>query len=205
MKLKINELNLNQQNPRTIKEVKFKKLVKSVKDLPQMLEMRPIIVDEKRTILGGNMRYRACVEAGLKEVPVFEYTKKHHKTTDAYKVDKKTYEETCQEIIVKDNVSFGEWDWDILGNGYSFNLLDEWSVDLPSGMFRDEPDYSILDDENFEEELDAMEGDVRRALQIPFEAEDYEEAKELYRELVSNGAYVGGMILEFLKTEKEKI
>ena len=93
----------------------------------------------------------------------------------------------------------------MLGNGYSFNLLDEWSVDLPSGMFRDEPDYSILDEENFEEELDAMEGDVRRALQIPFESKDYEEAKELYREIVANGAYVGGMILELLKTEKEKI
>ena len=174
MKLKINEINLNEENPRTIKEVKFKKLVKSVKELPQMLDMRPIIVDEKRTILGGNMRYRACVEAGLKEVPVFEYTKKHHKTTDAYKIHKKTYKETCEEIVVKDNVSFGDWDWDMLGNGYSFNLLDDWSVDLPSGMFREEPDYSILDDENFEEELDLMEGDVRRALQIPFEDRDWE-------------------------------
>jgi hypothetical protein len=205
MKLKINELNLNEENPRTIKEVKFKKLVKSVKELPQMLDMRPIIVDDKRTILGGNMRYRACVEAGLKEVPVFEYTKKHHKTTDAYKIHKKTYQETCQEIVVKDNVSFGEWDWDVLGNGYSFNLLDEWSVDLPSGMFRDEPDYSILNDENFEEELDAMEGDVRRALQIPFEAKDYEEAKDLYRLLVGKGAYVGGLLLDLLRLEKDSL
>ena len=205
MKLKINELNLNEENPRTIKEVKFKKLIKSVKDLPQMLEMRPIIVDEKRTILGGNMRYRACVEAGLKEVPVFEYTKKHHKTTDAYKIHKKTYEETCQEIVVKDNVSFGEWDWDVLGNGYSFNLLDEWSVDLPSGMFRDEPDYSILNDENFEEELDAMEGDVRRGILVGFEAKDYEEAKDLYKVLVGKGAYVGGLLLDLLRLEKESL
>tara|TARA_R110002020_G_scaffold118235_1_gene270349 strand:+ start:118 stop:735 length:618 start_codon:yes stop_codon:yes gene_type:complete len=205
MKLKINEINLNQENPRTIKAVKFKKLVKSVKELPQMLDMRPIIVDEKRTILGGNMRYRACVEAGLKEVPVFEYTKKHHKTTDAFKLHKKTYEETCQEIVVKDNVSFGEWDWDILGNDYSFNLLDEWSVDLPSGMFREEPDYSILENENFDEELDTMEKDVRRALQIPFEAKDYEEAKELYRLLVGKGAYVGGLLLDLLRLEKDSL
>jgi len=70
MKLKISELHFNENNPRIIKDGKFKKLVKSIKEFPEMLELRPIVVDENNIILGGNMRTRACIEAGIKEVPV---------------------------------------------------------------------------------------------------------------------------------------
>jgi hypothetical protein len=191
MKLKINDLKPNQDNPRIIKDIKFKKLVRSIKDFPEMLELRPIVVDEDMTILGGNMRYRACIEAGIKQIPV--------------KVAKGLTDSQKKEFIVKDNLSFGEWDWDILGNEFNFELLDDWALDLPSAMFKEDIDYSILDEEDFEEELDGMEGSVRRALQIPFEADNYEEAKELYKFWVDSGAYVGGMIMEFLKSEKEKI
>jgi len=116
MKLKINKLQSNISNPRLIKQNKFEKLVKSIKEFPQMLELRPIVIDENNVILGGNMRYKACVEAGLKEVPV--------------KIAKGLTEEQKQEFIVKDNVGFGEWDWDILGNEWDNVKLGEWGMDL---------------------------------------------------------------------------
>jgi len=186
----INKIQPNADNPRLIKNIKFKKLVKSIEDLPSMLQLRPIVVDEDMVILGGNMRYKACIEAGLKEIPII--------IADELNEDEK------KAFVIKDNVSYGEWDWDILGNEYDFEALDDWGMDLPSDMFREDVDYSILDDEDFEDELDSMEGDVRRALQIPFEAEHYEEAKELYKFWVDSGAYVGGMILECLKEERKK-
>ena len=116
MKLKINQLQQNNSNPRLIKGEKFKKLVKSIKDFPQMLELRPIVIDENNVILGGNMRYRACIEAGLKEVPI--------------KIAKGLTEEQKQEFIVKDNVGYGEWDWALLGNEWNTKLLDDWGLDV---------------------------------------------------------------------------
>ena len=95
MKLKINKLRPNTENPRIIKDNKFKKLVESIKEFPQMLDLRPIVIDENFTILGGNMRYRACMEAGLKEVPV--------------KIAEGLSDEQKKEFVVKDNLSFGEW------------------------------------------------------------------------------------------------
>ena len=117
MKLKINKLKPNKDNPRIIKDYKFKKLVKSIKEFPEMMELRPIIVDEDMTILGGNMRYKASIEAGLKEVPV--------------KIAKDLSDEQKQEFIVKDNVGFGEWEWDILANEWDSKNLDKWGLDIP--------------------------------------------------------------------------
>lgn len=116
MKLEINKLKPNKDNPRIIKDHKFKKLVQSIKEFPEMLELRPIVVDENMTILGGNMRYRASVEAGLKEVHI--------------KIAKGLSEEQKKEFIVKDNVGFGEWDWAMLGNEWKTNKLDEWGLDV---------------------------------------------------------------------------
>ena len=116
MKLKINELILNKDNPRIIKDDKFKKLVKSIKEFPEMLELRPIVIDENNIILGGNMRTRACIKAGLKEVPV--------------KIAKGLTEEQKKEFIIKDNVGFGEWEWDILGNEWNTKELDDWGLDV---------------------------------------------------------------------------
>ena len=121
--LKINKIKVNPNNPRIIKDSKFEKLVQSIKDLPQMLDMRPIIVDENMVILGGNMRYRACKVAGLKEIPVVIYDREAHKKTG----QKKTYDEVCEEIIIKDNVGYGEWDWNMLAN-WDTTKLDEWAL-----------------------------------------------------------------------------
>jgi len=116
MKLKISELRLNTNNPRVIKDIKFKKLVSSIIEFPEMLELRPIVIDENNVILGGNMRYRACKEAGLKEVFV--------------KVAEGLSEEQKKEFIVKDNVGFGEWEWDVLANDWDSSKLDEWGLDV---------------------------------------------------------------------------
>ena len=114
-KVKITEVKTNPNNPRLIKDDKFKKLVKSIKEFPQMLELRPIVVNDDMVVLGGNMRLKACKEAGLKEVPII----KASDLTD----------EQQKEFIVKDNVGFGEWDWDILANEWDAVQLEEWGLD----------------------------------------------------------------------------
>jgi ParB-like chromosome segregation protein Spo0J len=116
MKVKINSIQSNLKNPRIIKDNKFKKLVKSIKEFPEMLELRPIVIDENNLILGGNMRHKACIEAGLKEVPV--------------KIAKGLTVEQKQEFIIKDNVGFGEWEWDILANEWDSVDLTEWGLDV---------------------------------------------------------------------------
>jgi len=116
-KVKINSIKTNPKNPRLIKDDKFKKLVKSIKEFPQMLELRPIVVDENNIVLGGNMRLKACIEVGLKEVFIV-------------KADDLT-EQQKDEFIVKDNVGFGEWDWDILANEWDTEKLQDWGLDLP--------------------------------------------------------------------------
>jgi ParB-like chromosome segregation protein Spo0J len=112
--IKINEIKLNPNNPRIIKDDKFTKLVQSIKDFPEMLDIRPIVVNQDMIILGGNMRYKACKEAGLKEIPVI--------VTDLT-------EEQQKEFLIKDNVSGGEWDWDLL-NEWDTEQLEDWGLDI---------------------------------------------------------------------------
>lgn len=114
----INEIKSNPNNPRIIKDHKFKQLVKSIQDFPQMLELRPIVIDENNMVLGGNMRLKACLEAGLTDVPVIHA----NNLTEAQK----------KEFIIKDNISFGEHDFDILANEWNIIELDEWGLDIPA-------------------------------------------------------------------------
>ena len=116
--MNIKEIKPNPNNPRIIKDHKFKQLVKSIQDFPQMLELRPIVIDENNMVLGGNMRLKACIEAGLKDVPV--------------KQAKDLTEEQKKEFIVKDNVGYGEWDWDDLANNWEAEELTEWGLDIPN-------------------------------------------------------------------------
>lgn len=133
-KVKISKVKTNPNNPRLIKDEKFKKLVRSIKEFPEMLNVRPIVVDKDNIVLGGNMRLRACQEAGLKEVPIL-------------KVDKFT-EKQQREFIIKDNVGFGEWDWDDLANEWDTEELEDWGLDLPVDLAvqeleAEEDDYEI--------------------------------------------------------------
>ena len=121
MLVKIAKLKANPSNPRTLRDEKFLKLKKSIEDFPDMLNKRPIIAvtdtDGKLMVLGGNMRLRACQDLGLKEVPVMladEWT-----------------EEQRREFLIKDNVGFGEWDWDQLANEWDAKELADWGLDIP--------------------------------------------------------------------------
>lgn len=115
--VKLSEVKLNPNNPRIIKDDKFKKLVQSIKDFPEMLNIRPIVVNQDMIILGGNMRYKACKEAGLKEIPVI--------ITDLS-------EDKQREFLIKDNTSGGEWDWEVLANEWNSEELDAWGLDIPN-------------------------------------------------------------------------
>lgn len=121
--IKIKEIKPNPNNPRLIKDDKFKKLCDSIQAFPKMMELRPIIIDESNVILGGNMRFNALKHLGYKEIPA-EWVKQASELT----------EEQKQEFIVKDNVGFGEWDWDLLANEWDAEKLEEWGLDLPLGI-----------------------------------------------------------------------
>jgi ParB-like chromosome segregation protein Spo0J len=153
-----------------------------------MLNIRPIVVNQDMIILGGNMRYKACKEAGLKEIPIIK--------TDLT-------EDQQREFLIKDNTSGGEWDWEVLANEWDSEQLADWGLDIPS--FATDVDYSILDDDDVSEQLEDMTNGVKKAIQIEFEAEHYEDAYALVKFWREREAYVGGMIMEYLKAEKEKI
>jgi DNA modification methylase len=116
--IKISDIKPNPNNPRVIKDDKFEKLVKSIKEFPKMLEIRPIVVNDDMIVLGGNMRLKACKAAGLKEVPII----KASELTD----------DEQRQFIIKDNVSGGEWDWDMLANEWDSEQLEAWGLDVPN-------------------------------------------------------------------------
>lgn len=128
-KINISKIQRSENNPRTIRDDKFAKLVQSIREFPQMLELRPIVVDENMIILGGNMRFEASKKAGLKELPIIKYTVAEHKKSQAYK-DGQTYKQACKEFIIKDNISFGQWDWDVLANEWDSKELNDWGMDV---------------------------------------------------------------------------
>lgn len=125
--VKISQVKANPNNPRLIKDDKFHKLVASIKSFPEMLNIRPIVVNADMVVLGGNMRLKACKEAGLKEIPII-------------KADELT-EEQQREFIIKDNVGFGEWDWEDLANNWEADKLSEWGLDVPIFQPSEEPDF----------------------------------------------------------------
>ena len=137
-KVKIAEVKPNPNNPRLIKDDKFKKLVKSIQEFPDMLNVRPIVVNKDMVVLGGNMRLKAIKEAGYKEIAVdiVDWT-----------------EDQQKEFIVKDNASFGEWNWDDLANNWDEEQLVEWGVDTWVNKSND--DLLELGDKTQEENTNA--------------------------------------------------
>jgi hypothetical protein len=129
----ITKVRPNSDNPRYIKDEKFKKLVQSLRDFPEMANVRPIVVNKEMVVLGGNMRLKAMQEAGWKEVPV-------------QVVD--WSEEKQREFIIKDNVGFGEWDWDELANTWDEMELDVWGLDVPNFLEMPTDDELIGEEKN---------------------------------------------------------
>jgi DNA modification methylase len=138
-KVSIKDIKSNPYNPRVIRDDKFRKLVKSINEFPEMLELRPIVVNDEMVVLGGNMRLKACKEAGLSEVTIIKASNLN--------------EEQQAEFIIKDNVGFGEWDWDMLANEYDEQDLKDWGLDLP--VFE-----SVNELEAEEDDFEAPEGGI---------------------------------------------
>ena len=182
-KININKIFSNPVNPRLIKEHKFKKLVKSIKEFPEMLKLRPIVVNKEYGILGGNMRYKACLELGLKDVWII-------------KAENLTKEQ-MEQFVIKDNVGFGEWDWDILANNWQPEELKDWGVDV--WQPEEDVDYSILNELDLENTLEDKESNVKRAIMIEFEAQDYDEANELITKARKEGKNIGRTVLNAFK------
>ena len=136
---KIKDIKTNPNNPRYIKDEKFNKLVESIKDLPEMLKLRPIVVNEDMVVLGGNMRLKACQKAGLKEVPII-------KASDLTP-------EQQQEFIIKDNVGFGSWDWDTLANEWDTEKLESWGLEV---FFNEDIDLDSFFEDSNEDEKEAV-------------------------------------------------
>jgi hypothetical protein len=151
--VKITQVRPNENNPRFIKDHKFKKLVTSIKEFPEMLKLRPIVVNSDMVVLGGNMRLKACKEAGLKEVWIL----KAEELTEAQQ----------REFIVKDNVGFGEWDWDLLANEWDNTQLGEWGLDV----WQTNEDVDI--DDMFED-ADTGTATSNEKIILQYEKEEYE-------------------------------
>ena len=196
VKVKISEIKLNESNPRFIKDDKFKKLVKSIKDLPQMLDIRPIVVNKDMMVLGGNMRLKACVEAGLIEVPIII-------------ADNLTKEQE-KEFLIKDNVSGGEWDWDIIANEFNDEQVIEWGLDLPV-YFNDSDelgtDFSLADGDKapFQQMTftlaDAQAEQIKNAIADIKQTDEYKYCETLGNEN-SNGNALYLIIMQWVGQRK---
>ena len=139
--MKLSAIKQNPNNPRSINKDKFAKLVKSIEEFPRMLELRPIVLNKDNIVLGGNMRLKACKQIGLTEVPV------------VYADD--LTEEEQRQFIIKDNVGFGDWDWELLANEWDVSDLNDWGLDLP------DMDVQVLEaEEDHYEEPDNLQVDV---------------------------------------------
>jgi len=181
--VKLYKVKGNPNNPRIIKNDKFKKLVKSIEEFPEMLKLRPIVVDEDMMVLGGNMRLKASKEAGLNEV----WVDVAEGLTEAQK----------REFVIKDNVGFGEWDWDLLANDWSNQQIASWGLDV--WQPEEDVDYSVLEDLDLDGTIEDKESGVKRAIQIEFEPEHYDLAAELISSARKAGENVGLIVLNAFK------
>ena len=136
--VRIETIQGNKDNPRLVNKAKYEKLKKSIQDFPEMLNLRPLIVNEHNVILGGNMRYKALVELGYKEIPVIRA--------------EDLTERQAQEFIVKDNLSYGDWDFDRLANEWDSVELEDWGLDV----WQNEDDLIAHEEEETKEKEDKV-------------------------------------------------
>lgn len=189
--MKLKNLKPNPTNPRIVKDEKFNKLVKSILNFPQMLEKRPMVVDADNIVWGGNMRLKALQHI-QKNNPDFANEFMPNGVLPEGWVSSAAgwTEEQKREFAIKDNVSIGEWDWDLLANDWEQHELEDWGVDLPEF----EP----------QEEISEMIGNVKKAIQVEFTPDDYPRAYELFQYFRQKDIYLGEIIIDFLIKQKDE-
>ena len=166
--IKLSTIKPNPTNPRLVKDDKFLKLVESIKQFGEkMMPLRPMVVDENNILLGGNMRYKALKELKYKEVPE-SWIKQANDLT----------EEEKKEFIIKDNVGFGIWDWEVLANEWDSEELESWGLDIPN--FGEDVDYS---DKN--KEIDTNDFDDEMVIKLKYTEDDYLKVREQLSEIAS--------------------
>jgi hypothetical protein len=185
-KIEITKIKLNPNNPRLIKDDKFKKLVQSIKDFPEMLDIRPIVVNKEMIILGGNMRYKACKEAGLKQVPI---------------IIADLTEDQQKEFLIKDNTSGGEWDFDLLANEWDAEQLEAWGLDLPIDDKIDKlNEGEVLE---FEQSVQLIPPKEYILIMAEPNSEDWEDLKSMLKlKMVRRGGYKEGSSFESISLER---
>ena len=190
--VKISAIKANSKNPRVIKDDKFKKLVQSIREFPDMLNKRPLIcftdVDGKYVVLGGNMRLKAAQEIGLKQMPIIladDWTK-----------------EQKDEFLIKDNVGFGEWDWDQLANEWDPEKLNEWNV----GVWQSDnlSNENIYNGQNPDLELDKFLNSELKRMFFVYDNETYLKVVNWFNELQEkhNLENHSQVILKLIENEK---
>ena len=187
VKAKIKDIKTNPNNPRYIKDEKFNKLVQSIKELPEMLKLRPIVVNDDMVVLGGNMRLKACQKAGLKEVHIIKASE--------------LTEEQQQEFIIKDNVGFGSWDWDMIANEWDTEKIEDWGLDLPFDVKID----NLEEDEEIELEQSVQLEPPKEYILIMADpnSTEWEDLKETLKlKMVRNGGYKKGSQFESISIER---
>ena len=168
--VKINQIKSNPNNPRTIDKIKFGLLVKSIEEFPDMLNLRPLVVNKDMMVIGGSMRLKACIKLGIKEVPII--------------IAENLTESEQREFLIKDNSNFGSWNYEELANDWDIELLSDWGLEIPIEVFEDEEKeielesiiktisfkYTIDEASRIENELymidSTLEGALKRLLEI---------------------------------------
>lgn len=188
--IKLNTIKPNPDNPRVIKDGNFKKLQKSIQEFPQMMALRPIVIDDDGVILGGNIRYRALQDSGVKEVP-----------DDWIKRASDLTEEQKREFVIKDNVGFGEWDWDVLGNEWDDLALADWGLDVPA--FND-----LSDNKSEDQSINALHESIKNThkvrlcdYDIILTDDEYDMIKKSLDEYVNNNGITAGYFFYILNQD----
>lgn len=191
----LKDIKPNPLNPRFIRDKKFEDLKQSIKDLPEMLQLREIIVDEDLFVLGGNMRLKALTELKFKTLDIVMW--------------KGLTEEEKKEFIIKDNANYGNWDWDVLANSFDETDLKKFGMNVwqPQEEYDEEqePDYGFEEPEEFKGDTPPDPYSKKSVIVVEFNIMDYPVAHDLIKTLTDKGADIGALLIEKLKTEDENL
>lgn len=175
----VSKLSNYEHNPRVIDTYKYQTLLKSIREFPQMLDIRPLIIDEDYKILCGNMRYRACVELGFTQVPAKMVNLSENKK---------------MELVIKDNLLYGEWDEQLIDDSWDRGLFDKW-------LGYEHIDHNNINYDDLSSILGDMSSGVKKAIQIDF-GMNCDEAKEVIKQAREQNIYIGGVFIDAFKNIK---